>query len=115
MILEYDQRIPEFVFSAFEFAKSKLMPRVRKLHINVEMVTNIQATGDVMYEDDREFTVRLRRGVKKEEMIKTILHEMVHVKQYVDCMVMDTESDYWDRWQEIEAHRLEAELYEQYQ
>ena len=65
-----------------------------------------------MFEDDNEFTIRLNKSLSLSDLITTVLHELVHVKQYLNGMVMDTESAYQDRWQEIEAHAVEKQLKE---
>lgn len=58
---------------------------VNKLEIDLEVVRNLDVTGECISEDDtknpRYFTVRLKQQ-PLDEMIRTLAHEMVHVKQY---------------------------------
>ena len=68
------------------FAAQLLHPRtVQKLEIDLEIVRTLDVTGECISEDDhknpRYFTIRLKRQ-PLDEMIKTLAHEMVHVKQY---------------------------------
>lgn len=73
------------------FFVQKLMPRVKKLIIDVILIDNLTKDenlyGDCTYEDDnhrpREFTIRLDASVDFETMLDTLSHEMIHVKQYV--------------------------------
>lgn len=58
---------------------------VNKLEIDLEVVRNLDVTGECISEDDtknpRYFTIRLKQQ-PLDEMIRTLAHEMVHVKQY---------------------------------
>ena len=79
-----------------------------------------------MDEGDREFTIRIDVSLPPEQMIETVLHEMVHVWQYVtrrmvqnwvhevkfNKAVYSSDMPYDDRPWEIEAHRLEKQLKE---
>ena len=48
-----------------------------------------------------------------EELISTLCHEMVHVKQYIRGQLdQDSDLDYFDRPSEIEAYQLQEELLE---
>lgn len=68
------------------FAAQLMDPRmVRKIRLDIEIERNLDVEGQCVSEDDhkspRWFTIQLRRQ-KIGEMIKTLAHEMVHVKQY---------------------------------
>lgn len=68
------------------FASQLLHARtVQKLEIDLEVVRNLDVTGECISEDDhknpRYFTIRLKQQ-PLDEMIKVLGHEMVHVKQY---------------------------------
>ncbi len=58
---------------------------VRNLNIDIEVIRTLDCEGYVVCEDEhknpRNFLVQLRR-LPEDEMIKTLAHEMVHVKQY---------------------------------
>ncbi len=68
------------------FAAQLLHPRtVNKMELDIEIVNTLDVEGECISEDDhknpRYFTVRLRKQAV-DEMIRTLAHEMVHVKQY---------------------------------
>lgn len=68
------------------FAHQLMDPRmVRNLVIDLEVRDKLDVQGECVDEDGtnspRFFTIALRRQ-KMDEMIKTLGHEMVHVKQY---------------------------------
>ena len=70
--------------------------------------------GDCMYEDDNEFTIRLSKSLSLSDLITTVLHELVHVSQYLRGMVMVNDLPYDERPHEIEAHGMEKQLTEAY-
>lgn len=95
------------------------MPRIRKpILINIVTIRKLAdkkgVYGDCMDEGDREFTIRVDVSLPLDEMVTTILHEMVHVKQYIRREVMDYSLPYDQRPHEIEAHTKEKLLKEIY-
>lgn len=119
------------IMNAVMFACKQLMPRVRKpFYINIRPIPKLTETqgvnGDCMDEEDREFTIRIDVSLPLNEMISTILHEMVHVQQFLSGKLKqpqpgkavykrvdyDWEMDYNDRPWEIEAHTKEKQLAE---
>jgi len=118
MLIEFENRFSkakeELIANAIAFAQSKLFPNEDDVYINIEAIRRKGLCGDCLFEDDNEFTIRLNSTLSLKDLAITVLHELVHVKQYLECMVMDTESPYEERWQEIEAHTLEGELYVQF-
>ena len=122
MIVTYEHNCAKYranaINNALVIAKDELMPRVRKLFINIKPMRNLAEKhgvyGDCMDEDDREFTIRVDTSISLDEMVTTILHEMVHVKQYVFNDDMDYSLPYDERPHEIEAHTLEKQLKEKF-
>jgi len=116
MLVEFESRFSKVkedtICKAIAYGQSKLFPHEDDVFINIEAIRKQGVCGDCMFEDDNEFTIRLNKSLSLSDMITTVLHELVHVKQYLECMIMDTESTYENRWQEIEAHALEKELTE---
>ena len=119
------------IMDAVMFACNQLMPRVRKpFYINIRPIPKLTETqgvnGDCMDEEDREFTIRIDVSLPLNEMISTVLHEMVHVQQFLSGKLKqpqpgkavykrvdyDWEMDYNDRPWEIEAHTKEKQLAE---
>lgn len=116
MIVEFESNFSkakqDLICNAIAFGSDKLFPHEDDVYINISATTKKGVCGDVLYEDDNEFTLRLNRSLSLSDLITTVLHELVHVKQYLNGMVMDTVSAYEDRWQEIEAHAMEKQLKE---
>ena len=61
-----------------------LMPKMRTLEIEVQIK---KLTGDavgwcMMEDTNREFTIEVANNLSLKELVTTICHEMVHVKQY---------------------------------
>lgn len=76
----------EFKRAAEFFADILMDPRmVRNLTIDIEVIKNLDVQGECVDEDGtrnpRWFTISLK-SQKPLEMIKTLAHEMVHVKQH---------------------------------
>lgn len=113
---------------------------VQNIEIDLEIVRTLDVDGECVSEDDhknpRFFTIRLKRK-PLDEMIKTLGHEMVHVKQYAKNELgkelalarggkglrivtrwqgefwspKSKEDGYWDAPWEIEAYGREVGLY----
>ena len=137
MIIEFDkkcskQRKREIV-NALWFAKDQLLPRIRMpILINIIPVRGLLEKtgvyGDCMDEEDREFTIRIDTKLPIIDMVTTLLHEMVHVQQYVTGRLKCTrpsefifekttyrhDMDYDSRPWEIEAWKKEKQLKELY-
>jgi hypothetical protein len=120
--------------SAIEFFADQLLTRQLKPHIMVHiLLTNqIDNTGEIEVSDynmsdiPRGFTIHLKRGMDQEETLRTIAHEMVHLKQYSRKELNESMTrwkgvavnpdiiPYFDQPWEIEAHGLGDILYEQF-
>ena len=69
----------------------------------------------------RQFEIELHPGIGAYDILKTLAHEMVHVRQYIqgDVNIRLTrwkgtavaDVDYWDQPWEIEAHGYESGLF----
>ena len=118
MIVEFESNFSkvkqDLICDVIAFGSKKLFPHEDDVYINISATTKKGVCGDVLYEDDNEFSLRLSRSLSLSDLITTVLHELVHVKQFLECMVMDTESPYDERWQEVEAHTMEKQLRELY-
>lgn len=72
----------EIVKNTIHWCIQKLLPRVRTLEIEVEL-TKCNAYGYVLCTDNhKSFEIEIRKGMKLYDIISTVCHEMVHVKQY---------------------------------
>lgn len=135
IVIDFESKCAKYRKKAIEeailVASSHLMPRIKKpVYINIRPIRKLAEKqgvyGDCMDEGDREFTIRIDVSLPLEQMIETILHEMVHVWQYVSKRMVykwvhevrfDKEVYSWDmpydeRPWEIEAHAKEKTLKE---
>ena len=94
---------------------------MRSLIISVEFDRDKQNYGSCLAVDKREFEITLNRSLKGDDLIETICHEMVHVKQYARGQLkinadLDyrTYEEYENQWHEKEAFGMEKELAEGY-
>ncbi len=105
------------VEDALHFAKQYLMPRIRILDIEISLKKNMDVDADVVG-DEREFTMRIRKGQDRDDLLTSVFHEMVHVKQYIrkEFPVFDVgcDLDYLDRPWEIEAFDLQEKMLDTY-
>ena len=103
------RRQRELAFGAASFAWMKLMPRIRKCVINIE----IKNMKDYVIEVDKKLSLG-------DNFLTTVFHEMVHVKQYVrkelysDCNFYDTREEYLNLPWEVEAYRVQEELLDEW-
>ena len=117
--------------SAVSWFLSKYLPRH---HITVEVhhrgLRREQSYGYCSVAGDiyrpREFLIEIDPKLDLELYTKTILHELVHLRQWVKGLLKERRGkmlcndktfdnlDYWEYPHEIEAHYLEEVLYEDY-
>jgi hypothetical protein len=66
-----------------EFCANKLMPRLYNLDITVRLCKPKGALGYCLeLEDKRTFELEIDRTQPLRQLLETVAHEMVHVKQY---------------------------------
>lgn len=116
MIVEFESKFSKkkenIICEALAYGASKLFPETDDVYINISAIRKQGVCGDCMFEDDNEFTIRLNKSIFFSDLITTVLHELVHVKQYLEGMEMVNDLPYDERPHEIEAHALEKELTE---
>jgi hypothetical protein len=64
--------------------------------------------------DNGEYEIDIKRSLRLRDLLTTLAHEIVHVKQYeLGQLAQNSEShiEYWDRPSEIEAHGRETGLF----
>lgn len=142
----FNKRERHEVTEAAEFFAAQLMdPRmVRNLTLDIERNKKLDVQGECVSEEEcrnpRWFTITLRGRADDEDMIKTLAHEMVHVKQYAKNELgkeltmarggkgiriatrwkgefwnpKKKEDPYWDCPWEIEAYGREVGLYQRW-
>ena len=106
---------------ALWFAKSYLLPRHKIDEIEIESVKGLLADGDCYDAEDRAFIIRVNKELSKEDLLTTIFHEFVHIKQHIKkefggdiFSISNDKVAYGDRPYEIEAFELEKKLLEEY-
>ena len=112
----------ELAYEVVSWCINRMMPRMRSLDIFVSF-EDIDNYGFCLEEDsNREFTVTIRKGLSIQELIGTLVHEMIHVKQYARKELRNvngrtlwkkkdfTDVDYNDAPWEKEAYELEKTL-----
>jgi hypothetical protein len=110
-----------------EFCANKLMPRLHNLDIFVHLCKPDGAMGYCLELDDkRTFELEIDRTQSLRQLLETIAHEMVHVKQYARRELNPNKQvwlgktynpkkvSYWDLPWEIEAHGREVGLFVRY-
>ena len=121
----------QVVEDAVKWSIKKLnLHRIRTLELNFSLRKLKTLYGQLEQLDDkrREFSIVLDKNMNTENIIRTVIHEMIHVKQYIR-KEMDSEvigqhmrwkskmypSDikYDDMPWEKEAYRLESKLYKE--
>lgn len=117
MLVEFESRFAkrkeDLICDVIAYGSSKLFPE-DDVYINIIAMRKQGVCGDCMYEDDNEFTIRLSKSLSLSDLITTVLHELVHVSQYLRGMVMVNDLPYDERPHEIEAHGMEKQLTEAY-
>lgn len=113
-VTRHSKKNRDMISDALYFAKQQLFPRHKHVYINIEAIRNEGVHGDCMHEDDREFTIRYDKSLTPQEIITTLMHEMIHVEQHLRNFEFDYSLPYFDRPHEIDAHKREVELMEAY-
>ena len=124
MFIEFrntNKKQQQTIENALWFAKSYLLPRHKIDEIEIESVKGLLADGDCYDADDRSFIIRVNKELSKEELLTTIFHEFVHIKQHIKkefggdvFAISNDEVAYEDRPYEIEAFIIEQEMLEEY-
>lgn len=74
----------QIILDAACFAYQYLIPRIRKCDINITCKTLSDDEWGYAWEyDDREFKVEINKDLEGDDLLTTVFHEMVHVKQHV--------------------------------
>ena len=116
----------EIAEKTVNFIIDKLLPRFRTLEIEVILKKmNDDAVGYCMMQDtNREFEIECSRDLTLKDLVTTICHEMVHVKQYARKEMSDNgftwkkkqineKTPYFDLPWEKEAYKMQDKLAQQ--
>lgn len=87
------------------------------IEIRFKRMTKRQEMGNVVECEDNEYEIDIKRNMKQRDMLITLAHELMHVKQYeLGELTQKSEAhlDYWDRPCEKEAHGAEDALFDEW-
>ena len=105
------QRKYAYSMADYVCAKFNIDPDVE---INFRNMSTDNNFGYCIQVDNGEYEIDIKRSLRLREMLCTIAHEMVHVKQYEEGTLTQTNEegmDYWDKPSEIEATGREPGLF----
>jgi len=125
------ERFRPFVKRAALFYANELMTKkiLENVYLKISFSKKIEAQGYAQileYNNSRkarEFEIEIHSGIGAKDILKTLAHEMVHIKQYVYGETNETltrwkglkvdsdDMDYWVQPWEIEAHGMEPGLF----
>lgn len=96
--------------TAYVCQKFNITPTVE---ISFRRMDNDTNYGYCCHLENNDFEIDVKRSLRLRDMLITLAHELVHVKQYVkkEMPKRISEGDYWDRPHEIEAHGREIGLF----
>lgn len=84
------------------------------IEISFRRLTNDRSLGGCVQVDNHEYEIDIKRSLRLRDLLTTLAHELVHVKQYELGQLNHNEEeefDYWDKPSEIEAHGRETGLF----
>lgn len=80
----------QLIESAMQFALYKLLPRTMSLDVDVHLNRHIDgAEGYCLSEDHKTFELEIDPRLSDKELVLTVFHEMVHVRQYFKRQLRD--------------------------
>lgn len=102
---KYAYSMVEFVCQKFDIAP--------KIEINFRRMSTDENYGYCCELEDNEYEIDLKRTLRMRQLLITLAHEMVHVKQHElgERKNKSNNGDYWDCPYEIEAHGREVGLF----
>jgi hypothetical protein len=128
-------KVASYYKSATQFFADQLISKQLQKHISIRisLINDSNNYGEVEITDynsrnqPRDFTLYIDKTLSEEEKIRTIAHEICHVKQYLygelneemtlwlgNKVSEDDYEKYDDRPWEKEAYEMETMLYEQW-
>lgn len=97
--------------------RAGILSNYPNIEIDIEFVST--PGGGCIDMEDGNFTIEVNKRLVTKSIIKTVLHEMIHVKQYAEGRLTQNEWEgkphpklpYRELPWEIEAYKMEDELY----
>ena len=125
----------ELVKEIAQFMHKKLTPRHKSIEVAVSIRKLIDEEGVIGYCEaiencrPREFKIQVDRSINMNDFIKTVIHEFIHLKQYVKGELVDTtrgcasikwlgkdhtRTPYSKQPWELQAYKLQESLYTEF-
>jgi hypothetical protein len=106
------------------FCISQMLPRLRTIDIMIELMPASEfeqgVKGYCFAMGSREFKIEMCNNQAEDEFIKSLCHEMVHIKQFIreefveEVMDYQTIAEYFNQPSEKEAYKMEEVLYKEW-
>lgn len=127
-----DKRLEDYVIRSIEFYGKKLIKNTRiynNIHIEIQFTSDIKDMGSASIDGynsakkARDFLIEINNKISGKNVLMTLAHEMIHIKQYVygemdDQLSMwkgeivdENTMEYYDHPWEIEAYGKEQGLF----
>ena len=119
--------------AAIYYAEQLISPKLlENIYLRIRFNPKLDAYGYAQileYNNSRkarEFEIEIHSGIGAKDILKTLAHEMVHIKQYAYSetnetltrwrgMKVDSDTvDYWIQPWEVEAHGMEVSLFSRF-
>ena len=113
-------------YQVLDYCYNELIPTY-DTNINVDLTTPDDGLAGWCIYDDGDFEIEINKALSREDIIKTLCHEMVHVKQYLKGELVEkqcarvwkgkdyTDAEHTDCPWEIEAYKLEEVLFKTFE
>ena len=123
------KRFRPYVKRAAEFYSKELMTEkmLENIFIRIKFREDISVLGYANIEEynewgkPRQFEIQINKRINGADILRTLAHEMVHIKQFVYCETNESltrwkgakvnTTDYWKEPWEIEAYGCEVGLF----
>jgi hypothetical protein len=105
------QKIYAYSMAEFVCNKFNINPDIE---ISFRRLTNDHSVGGCIRVDNHEYEIDIKRSLRLRDMLTTLAHELVHVKQYEFGEIdhdAERDLDYYDRWSERDALGREQGLF----
>ena len=97
-----DQEFDSLMAFCFDFLEIDTNPAFDMIVFDFDHVSNPPSTGYFDYDvDEKELQITIDKSLNKDEMIRTIFHEMVHLSQFLNGLYIPGHDDIGGSWNNI--------------
>ena len=128
----HNDRVTDEIEAVVQFMNKQLFDSLGDelgILVDFELNSDLPVDGFCTQDDDYDYTVEVNSKLRGKELQLTVMHELIHVYQYITGSLYQehieglgprmvwhgedmTSTEYNDRPWEIEAERMENELYD---